>query len=393
MNRVRIIANHLGAQDVCIVAVGRSPILRSFDAFYDVTEADLAGQTLEKTLARYKIEASNIQEFYLGKVFTSNTGQALPKQILFKAGVPDSISQMSVNKACASGMKALSLGFLSITSGNANCVLAGGVENMSRIPYLLNLRKGIQTRVIDSLNYDGLPDAVTGEPPIIIADVFNRKHGYTRQALDEYAKLSCQRAKEAKLKNKFEFEAVEIQHPKSKKLIKEDFIRDGKGMENARAVNKDGYNTAMNSCGLSDGASFVIMCSREKAAKEGWKVLASVLSYADAEQHARDFPSTPTLATEKALKVAGLTVSQIDYMEINEPFACVVLHNSKSLNFPINKINIYGGAISIGHPVGSSGCRIVGTLVNVLHQENGKYGVASICNAGGGGSALVLKKE
>lgn len=393
MNRVRIIANHLGAQDVCIVATGRSPILRSFEGFADVAEADLAGQTLQKILSRHKIDASQIQEFYLGKVFTSNMGQALPKQILSKAGVPDNISSMSVNKACASGMKALSFGFLSISSGNADCVLAGGLENMSRIPYLLNLRNGIQNKVIDSLNFDGLPDAVTKEPPIVIADIFNKQHGYTRQAIDDYAKLTCQRAKNAKVSKKLDPEIVEIQHPVNKKVIKDDFIRDEKVIDKAKPVNKDGENTAMNSCGLSDGASFIILCSREKAAKEGWKVLASVLSYADAEQHARNFPSTPTLATEKALKLAGLSVSQIDYMEINEPFACVVLHNSKTLNFPINKINVYGGAISIGHPVGSSGCRIVGTLVNVLHQENGRYGVASICNAGGGGSAVVIKRE
>ena len=164
-------------------------------------------------------------------------------------------------------------------------------------------------------------------------------------------------------------------------------------VDKAKPVNKGGDNTPGNSCGLSDGASFAVLCSREKALKQGWKVIATVAAFADAEQNASLFPSTPTPAVRAALGRAGISMRQVDYMEINEPFACVVLHNAKTLDFPVDKVNVYGGAISIGHPVGSSGCRIVGTLAQVLAQEGGTYGVAAICNAGGGGSAMVIKKE
>jgi acetyl-CoA C-acetyltransferase len=288
-------------------------------------------------------------------------------------------------------MKATELAYLSILSGQADCVVAGGLEIMSRPPFLLSLRNGIGNKVKDSFDLDGFPDAVTKETPIVIADKFCRDFGYSREELDEYARFSIEKAHKAKKEMKFT-EVVEISLPKSQK-VKNDYFRPLSAVDNSKPVHKNGFNTPGNSCGLSDGASFLVLSSRSKAIREGWKVLASILSFSDAEQHASLFPSTPTLATEKALKKAGILINQIDFMEINEPFACVVLHNSKMLKFPLNKINIYGGAISMGHPVGSSGCRIIGTLTSILKKEGGTFGVASICNAGGGGSAVVLKRE
>ena len=395
MERLALIRNHLSLREVCIVAIGRSPILPSFRDFSTLEESDLAAQTLRGTLQKYSIDPAHVQEFYLGKVFSSNTGQALGKQILARAGVPDNVSHMSMNKLCASGMKAMSLASLSILSGTADCAVAGGVEIMSKPPYILQLRNGIQGKVKDSYNLDGFPDAVTKEPPIIIADKFSKDFGYGRAQLDHYAKFSCQRAKQAKQSQKFsEIVPIELRNSgKVVKVIKEDFVRPETEVDKAKPVNKGGDNTPGNSCGLSDGASFAVLCSREKALKQGWKVIATVAAFADAEQNASLFPSTPTPAVRAALGRAGISMRQVDYMEINEPFACVVLHNAKTLDFPVDKVNVYGGAISIGHPVGSSGCRIVGTLAQVLAQEGGTYGVAAICNAGGGGSAMVIKKE
>lgn len=395
MERLALIRNHLSQREVCIVAIGRSPILPSFRDFSILEESYLAGETLKGTLQKYSIDPTQVQELYLGKVFTSNTGQALGKQVLAQAGVPDNVSHMTMNKLCASGMKAISLACLSILSGTADCVAAGGVEIMSKPPFLLSLRNGVQGKLRDSYNLDGFPDAVTKEPPIVIADKFNKDFGYTRPALDQYAKFSCSRAEQAKKLQKLtDIVPIEVKKSgKTVKVVQEDFVRDAAEVDKAKPVNKAGDNTPGNSCGLSDGASFIVLSSREKAVKMGWKVIATVASFADAEQHASLFPSTPTPAVRTALARAGISMQQVDFMEINEPFACVVLHNSKTLNFPVDKINVYGGAISIGHPVGSSGCRIVGTLARVLIQEAGTYGVAAICNAGGGGSAMVIKKE
>ena len=394
MKRLKIIKNHLNSDtEVCIVAFGRSPVKVASKEFSTLSDSDLASQTIKGILEKYMISSNHIEEFYLGKVFSSNQGQALPKQILAKAGAGDHISSMSLNKLCASSMKAVTLAALSIACKNCECALAGGVESMSISPYLLNLRNGIKLPVLDSSNCDGFPDAVTKEPPLIIADIFSKNKGYTKEDLDNYAKISCNRAKISTENGKLKADIIQIVEPKSKKVIKDDTIKKTEGIEKSREVMQNGCNSAGNSCGVNDGAAFMVLCSRSKAVKEGWKVLGSIVSYSDAEQHARLFPSTPALAVQKALDRARLTIDEIDYMEINEPFACVVLENSKILKYPIEKINVYGGVISIGHPVGSSGCRIIGTLLNILHQEGGKYGVASICNAGGGGTAIIIKKE
>ena len=394
MQRLTIIKNHLSQNiEVCIVAVGRSPIKPFLRDFSGISNAELAGQTIQGLLCRFNIPGSSIEECYLGKVFTSGIGQALPKQILARAGLPDHISGMSVNKLCASSMKAVTLAALSIASGNSQCAIAGGVECMSQIPYLLQLRKGINAKVKDSLNHDGFPDAVTQEFPIQIADIFSRDQGYTKETVDEFARKSCEKAQIATKLGKFRDEIIEIRDPRTGKVFASDEIKERTAVDNSKAVLKEGVNSAGNSCGINDGAAFVVLCSRKNAVEEGWKVLASVAAFADSEQHARLFPSTPALAIQKALKIAGITVKDVDYMEINEPFGCVPLENARILGFDVGKINVYGGVIALGHPVGSSGCRIVGTLVNVLRQEGGKYGVASICNAGGGGTAIVIKKE
>lgn len=394
MRRLELIKNHLSLSlEVCIVAAGRSPIKPFMQDFSNMSDSDLSSQVIKGMLAVQDISELNIEEFYLGKVFTSNTGQALPKQILSNLSLGDHISCMSVNKLCASSMKAITMAVLSISSGNCECALAGGVEIMSQTPYSLNLRNGIPHIIKDTFNSDGFPDAVTKENPLTMADTFCSKHTYSKKTLDDYAEISCERAEKASKSGKFHSEIIKIHNKKNGKKIEKDTIKPKKIISNSKPVNKNGLNSAGNSCGINDGCAFILLCSRQKAVKEGWKVLGSIVGFADAEQDARNFLTTPALAVKKALKKAGLSMKDVDFMEINEPFAAVALENSKILQMDIEKINVYGGVIALGHPVGSSGCRIVGTLLNVLRQEGGKYGVAAICNAGGGGTALIVKSE
>lgn len=392
MERLRIINNHLAANpEVCIVAYGRSPIHPSNGALKDFSLDSLASITLASMLSKYKIPASAIEALYMGCVNGSNLGQSPAKQVASLANLPDSASCFTVNKLCASAMKAVSLGYLSIKSGESECIVAGGAESMSNYPYVLRLRNGISNKVEDSLSNDVFPDAVTKELPVGIADKVSKRLKITKEQLDNYAQLSCFRAAEAEKKGKFVNEIVPTVHPKTGVKVEKDFLRDFKGIKNFKPLIKDGMTSVGNTCGVNDGASFLVLCSRRKAASEGWPVLGTILHYAEAEQESEKFPLTPSLATFKLLSNVPYTLSDIDLMEINEPFSSVILGNSQILNYPISKININGGALALGHPVGSSGCRIIGSLLLSLISENKSLGIASICNGAGGGSAILLK--
>ena len=394
MKRLRILKNHLSADlEVCIVAMGRSPTDRSGGSLKDIPAYMLAGDTIKGILDRYSICPKSLEEFYIGNVQGSNLGQSLGKQTAVHAGLCDSISCTTVNKLCASGMKAVMLGCLAILNGSSQCVLAGGVESMSNYPYLLSLRNGVQSKVKDAFNWDTFPDAVTREAPILIADMLSKELQLSRKELDEYAVRSCDKAMEADKCKKFENEIIPITNQRTKKTISRDYLKSGKGVEGLRAIYKDGSTTSGNACGTNDGASFIVLASRAKAVKENWKILATIVSFADAEQNSRRFPISPALAIPKALKQVNLDLTAIDFMELNEAFASVVLGNSKILNYPVEKINVYGGALSLGHALGSSGCRIIVTLISTLLQEKGKYGVAGICNGGGGASAVVIRRD
>ena len=394
MERLSIISNHLAdSSDVCIVAYGRSPIHPSNGALKDFSFQSLASSTLTSVLSKYQIPSSHIQSLFMGCVNPSNLGQSPAKQIAHMANLPDSVSCFTVNKLCASGMKAVSLAYLSIKSGENDCIVAGGAESMSNYPFSLRLRTSIETKVEDSLNNDVLPDAVTKELPIVIADKVGRMLRISKDQLDNYAQLSCLRAAEAEKKGKFLNEIVPLTHPKTGKKIEKDFLRDFKGIKDYRPLYKDGTTSVGNTCGINDGASFLVLCSRKKAVTAGWRILGTIRSYSDAEQESEKFPLTPSLATYKLLSNLPYALSDIDLMEINEPFSSVVLGNSQILNYPISKININGGALALGHPVGSSGCRIIGTLLSSLITENKKLGIASICNGAGGGSAILIQSE
>lgn len=394
MERLSIIRNHLsGSSDVCIVAYGRSPIHPSNGALKDFSFQSLASNTLISVLSKYQIPASEIQSLYMGCVNASNLGQSPAKQIANLANLPESATCFTVNKLCASGMKAVSLAWLSIKSGENDCIVAGGAESMSNYPFSLRLRNSIHTKVEDSLNNDVLPDAVTKELPIAIADKVARRLKISKDQLDNYAQLSCFRAAEANKKGKFLNEIVPLTHPKTGKKIEKDFLRDLKGVKDYKPLYKDGTTSVGNTCGINDGASFLVLCSRKKAISAGWRVLGTIKSCSDAEQESEKFPLTPSLAIYKLLSSLHYTLDDIDLMEINEPFSSVVLGNSQILNYPISKININGGALALGHPVGSSGCRIIGTLLSSLIGESKKIGIASICNGAGGGSAILIESE
>jgi acetyl-CoA C-acetyltransferase len=394
MERLNVISRHLGnSREVCIVAAGRSPVKRAFGEFKELSAVELGSETLRSLLKKYSIDGRKIEEFYLGCVQTANLGQSPAKQIAVMGGLADGVNCMSVNKLCSSGLKAIMLGSLSIMSGNSDCVLAGGVESMSNYPYNVSIRNGIQTKVKDSLNWDILPDAVTNEFPTQIANDLSYNMGFSRSELDEYASLSCKRALSAQSSFKFKTEILPVKNSKTNKNILQDSIRAPDHIKSLKPLKRNGAITAGNSCQINDGASFVILSTRQKALQENWKVLATVVSFADTEQESKKFIISPTLAIQKALNRASLSIDKIDFMEINEPFSTAVLGNSKLLGYPIKKINIYGGALSLGHPVGSSGCRIVVTLMSILDQENGNLGVASTCNGAGGASAIIIKKE
>lgn len=394
MKRLAIINSHLNSQtEICIVAAGRSPIQKAGGEFKSLSTTDLAGQTISGTLKKYQIDPSHIQEFYMGCVNSTNLGQNPARQAAIKAGLEDKTNCISINKLCASAMKALSLGCLSIQSSNTDCVLVGGSESMSNYPYLLSLRNGISNKVRDSLEHDTLQDAVIKENAIKVADHVSSYLKLSKVELDSYAVTSCDLAFSSSEKGKFADEIIPINLPKTNKSVTKDALKSSKTIKSLNPIYKTGTTSSGNACGLNDGASCIVLCSRAKAQKEHWKVLGTIKSFADAEQESRMFPLSPSLAINKALKISGIDLSQVDFMELNEPFSCVVLGNAKILKYPVEKINVYGGALALGHPVGSSGCRIVITLLSILKQEKGQFGVAGICNGAGGATAVVIKIE
>ncbi|CAG9312867.1 unnamed protein product [Blepharisma stoltei] len=398
--RLKVIEQHLlGLQEVCIVAAGRSPVHRIFGELSAISSIDLAANTLAGTLSKYNINTDNIQELYMGNLFSPNLGQNPAKQVAVKSGLSDSANCMILNKLCASGMKAIMLAAMSIAQGSADCAAAGGMESMSNAPYLHpKIRDGLvrgNHKALDSIDHDAFIDPFSGHLPPFISDKVSEKVNISREELDSYAEESYKKASNAWKMNKFVNEVIPIQNQKKAgKIIDKDNLKGGDfDIKKLRPVLKNGKTTAGNSCGLNDGASVIVLCSRKKANEMGWKVLATIVSMADAEQACIDFPLTPSLAIKKALQRASLPINQLDFIEINEAFSSVIVGNSKLLNYDIGKINAYGGGIAMGHPVGSSGCRIVVTLLSVLKQEGGNYGSAAICNGGGGASAIIIKKE
>ena len=389
-------------KEVVIVAAVRTPIGSFGGALASLSATELGAVALKGALDKAGVAGSEVDQVIMGNVISANLGQAPARQAAKKAGLPDTVECTTVNKVCASGTKAIMFGAQAIMLGQADVILAGGMESMSNVPYYLDkARFGAKYghgQMIDGLMKDGLWDPYHDFAMGVAADRTAAHYGITREEQDAFAQQSYERSAAAAKAGKKKDEIVPVTiSVRGKEVVVEDDEEYTKAdfakfASLKPAFGKEGTVTAANASTLNDGAAAVLLMSREKAEELGVKPLARIRGFADAEQAPEWFTTSPALAIPKALKHAGVQESEVDFYEINEAFSVVSLANNKLLNLEGTKVNPYGGAVSLGHPLGASGARIVTTLVNVLHNEGGKIGVAGICNGGGGASSLVVEK-
>ncbi len=389
--------------DTFILSAARTPIGSFGGTLSSVHAAKLGATAIQGALMKSGIEPASVDEVLMGNVVSANLGQAPARQAAIYVGLPVSVICTTVNKVCASGMKATSLGAQAIQLGDARIVVAGGMENMSQIPYYLPKgRNGYgygHGEIIDGLLKDGLTDVYDQIGMGVCGDKTALKYNISREVQDEFAIRSYQRSAEATANGSFadEIVPVEIISPKGEttvvgedeeyKRVKFDKIPTLKPV-----FSKDGTVTAANASTINDGGAALVLAGSGVVNAENLKPIARIVAYADAEQEPAWFTTTPVLATEKVLKKAGLKISDIDYFEVNEAFAVVALAYIQALDLDIEKVNVFGGAVSLGHPLGASGARIITTLLSVLKKNNGKYGLAAICNGGGGASAMIVER-
>jgi acetyl-CoA C-acetyltransferase len=336
-------------------------------------------------------------------VIQAGVGQAPARQAALFAGLPNTVIATTVNKVCASGMKAVMQGAQAIMAGDAEIVVAGGMENMSLIPHYMHLRNGVKfgpTTMVDGMQRDGLQDAYDNNAMGVSADLCASEYKITREQQDAFAIQSYERSAKAWEAGKFDKEVVPVAVPQRRGepiMVTKDEEYTNVKLDKIPALNavftKDGTVTAANASTINDGAGAVILMSDEKAKAMGLTPLATIVSYADAAQEPKWFTTSPAKALPKALDKAGLKVSDVDFFEFNEAFAVVGLANAQILGLDNDKVNVNGGAVSLGHPLGCSGVRIIITLINVLEQNNAKIGAAAICNGGGGASAIVIERN
>jgi acetyl-CoA C-acetyltransferase len=332
----------------------------------------------------------------------AGVGQAPARQAALFAGLPNSVACTTVNKVCASGMKSVMFAAQAIQSGDVEIVVAGGMENMSLIPHYSHLRAGTKfgsTTLLDGMQKDGLTDAYDNNAMGVSADLCASEYKISREEQDQFAIQSYERSAKAWEAGKFDNEIIPVAVPQRKGepvIVSKDEEYTNVKLDRVSTLNpaftKDGTVTAANASTINDGAAALVIMSEEKAITLGLQPLAYILSYADAAQEPKWFTTSPALALPKALKKANLTIEDVDYFEFNEAFSVVGLANAKILNIDLNKINVNGGAVSLGHPLGCSGARIIVTLLNVLEQNKGKIGAAAICNGGGGASAILIER-
>jgi len=390
-------------KEVYIVSAVRTPIGSFGGSLKSVPSTKLGAVAIKGALDRIKLDIKLVEEIYMGSVLQANLGQAPAKQAAIFAGLPDNVNSTTINKVCASGMKSISIAAQSIMLGSADVVVAGGMESMSSVPfYLENNRWGSKFGngvTIDGLAKDGLTDAYTHEAMGNSAELCAKEYKFSREEQDAFAIESYKRSAVAWKAGKFKDEIVpvEIKNKKGTLLIEEDEEYKKVNFEKIPKLKtvfqKDGTVTAASSSKISDGAAALILMSKEKAASLGLKPLAKIIGFADAEQASEWFTTSPSIAIPKAISNAGLKKEDISFYEINEAFAVVSLVSEKLLGLDAAKVNVNGGAVSLGHPLGCSGARILVTLINVLKQNKAKYGVAGICNGGGGASAMVICNE
>lgn len=391
-------------KEVYIVSVARTPIGNLGGVLSGISAVELGKTAIKAAVERAGVDPSTITEAYMGNVLQANVGQAPTKQAILAAGLSTATPCTTVNKVCASGMKAIMLGAQSIMLGDNEAVIAGGMESMSNAPhYLPSGRTGIKYgngQILDAIVRDGLQDPYSGDMMGVCGEVCAEGKNISKDEQDAYAHASYERARAAYANGYFNDELVnvEIAGPKGTVFISKDEevenarITDLDSVKKGRAVfKKDGTVSAINASKINDGAAAVVLMSKEKCLELGAKPIAKIVSFADASQEPIWFTTTPALAMQKALDKAGLQLSDIDFFELNEAFSVVALANMKEMGISHDKINVFGGAVAMGHPIGMSGCRIVITLLSVLKQKGGKRGMASICNGGGGASAVIVE--
>ena len=389
-------------KEVYIISAVRTPIGSFGGALKNFTATQLGAVAIKGALAKAGVKPELVNDVLMGSVIQANLGQAPARQAAKFSGLPNEVNCTTINKVCASGMKAISQAAQSIMLGDADIVVAGGMESMSNVPYYADaMRWGNKygnVSFIDGLAKDGLTDVYDGMAMGNAAELCASTCGISREDQDAFAIASYKRSQAATNEGRFENEIVPVEIPQRKGQpvlfskdeepfnVKFDKIPELKG-----AFVKDGTVTAANASTMNDGAAALVLMSKEKADELGLKPIAKIISYADAEQAPEWFTTTPSIAVPKAIAKAGLKMEDISYFELNEAFAVVGIENSKRMNIDAAKVNVNGGAVSLGHPLGASGARIIVTLINVLKQNNAQYGAAGICNGGGGASAMVIE--
>lgn len=389
--------------EVVIVSAARTPIGSFLGSLSTVEATDLGAVAIKGALNKIDLKPELVQEVLMGNVVQAGVGQAPARQAALKAGIPDTVPCTTVNKVCASGMKAVMQGAQSIMLGQTSIVVAGGMENMSLIPHYLYHRKGQKfgpAKMEDGMQKDGLVDAYDHNAMGVCADLCATEHQFSREDQDAFAIKSYERSAQAWADGKFDNEVVPVEVPQRKGdplVVKEDEefknVRMDKITSLRPAFSKDGTVTAANASTINDGAGAVVLMSRAKAEELGVEILASIKGFADAAQEPKWFTTAPAKALPLALKNAGVAQNDVDFFEFNEAFSVVGLANMKILGISDEITNVHGGAVSLGHPLGCSGVRILITLLNVLQQNNAKLGAAAICNGGGGASAMVIERN
>ena len=388
-------------KEVYIVSAVRTPIGSFMGSLSTVSASKLGAAAIKGALAKAGLDTKHVDEVFMGNVLSANVGQAPARQAAIFAGISDKTPCTTVNKVCASGMKSISLGAQSIIAGDNECVVVGGMENMSLVPHYVNGRKAVKLgdiKMVDGMMKDGLTDVYNKVHMGVCAEKCATENNITREDQDAFAIESYNRSAKAWTEGKFADEVVPVEVPQRRGdaiIVDHDEEYKNVKMEKIPTLrpvfDKEGTVTAANASTLNDGASALILMSKEKMDELGLKAIAKIVSYADAAHEPEWFTTAPTPAVNKALKKANLTTADIDFWELNEAFAVVGIANTKKLGLDPAKVDVNGGAVSLGHPLGNSGSRIIVTLLNVLKQNGGKRGAAGICNGGGGASAMVVE--
>lgn len=392
----------MNKKEVYIISAVRTPLGSFGGALKDIPATKLGAIAIKGAIEKAGIDPNIVQDVLMGCVLQANLGQAPARQASMLAGLPPNVNCTTINKVCASGMKAIMIGAQSIMLGDADVVVAGGMENMSQVPfYSPSTRWGNKygnTQLIDGLVKDGLTDVYNDYAMGNAAELCARECNISRQEQDAFAVESYKRSQAAVNEGKFKEEIVGVEIPQRKgdpiMFLKDEEpfnVKFDKIPELKSAFEKNGSVTAANASTMNDGAAALVLMSKEKADELGLKPIAKIVSYADAEQAPEWFTTTPSIALPKAVEKAGLKMEDIEYAELNEAFSVVGIVNAQKMNLDLKKVNVNGGAVSLGHPLGCSGARIIVALINVLKQNNGKIGAAAICNGGGGASAMVIE--